>query len=387
MQLFLTVLVISILSGAEVDLFIPSFPEIQKVFDLSPVMVQLTLSANYIAYAVCALFAGSLGDRFNRRIVILYSLVIFILGSICCASAPHYSLLVLGRFLQGVGMAGPAVLGYVVIADAYSLEKQITMMGMLNGAVTIAMAFAPIIGSYVNLYFNWRANFVVLLCLGIFAFITSYFYIPDRKGDKDISLSPKTYVPLLSSPKLMIFVISLSLSGISYWAFIGMAPILYMDGLGVELKHFGYYQGAIAFAFGIVSILSPKIINRFGLKNSLYYSLIICFILSILMAIVAILQINSAFLITLLMSLYGAAVVLPIQILFPVALQVIANSKGRISALMNSIRLILTAVVLEIISYFYAGDFLLLGLSVVLLMMASLVMFRHIVKKDWVEFT
>lgn len=386
MQLFLTVLIISILYGAEVDLFIPSFPEIQEAFHLSPFLVQLTLSANYISYAVCALFAGSLGDRYNRKTVILWSLLIFILGSICCVFAPHYAMLVLGRFMQGIGMAGPAVLAYVLLADEYPLEKQITLMGLLNGMVTIAMAFAPVVGSYVNLYLGWRANFVVLLALGLIALITSYIFIPNRNGDNTISLSPKTYMPLLSSTKLMLFVLSLSFVGISYWAFIGMAPILYMEGLGVELKHFGFYQGTIAFAFGIISIFSPKIIKYCGLKNSLYCSLAACFVISIVMTAIAFLRVKSPLLITAIMSLYGMAVVFPVSILFPVMLDVIANSKGRISALMNSFRLILTAVVLEIISYFYVGDFFLLGLFIVALILISLVMFRHILVNDWVQF-
>lgn len=385
MQLFFTVLIISILYGAEVDLFIPSFPEIQEVFDLTPFMVQLTLSANYLAYAVCALFAGSMGDRFNRKTVMLWSLAIFIAGSICCVMASHYAVLVFGRFLQGIGMAGPAVLAYVVIADAYPLSKQIPMMGLLNGMVTIAMAAAPVFGSYINLYFDWRANFIVLLVLGIISFITSYMYIPDRHGDRTISLSPTAYLPLLTSKKLMLFVTCLCLEGISYWSFIGMSPILYMDGMGVELKNFGYYQGSLALSFGIVSILSPKIIARFGLKNSLYYSQIACFVISLVMIPIAFLKINSPLLITVLMSMYGAAVAFPVQILFPIMLEVIANSKGRISALMNCLRLVMTAVVLEVISYYYAGNFMHLGLSIVCMMIVSLLIMRHIMRKDWIQ--
>jgi DHA1 family bicyclomycin/chloramphenicol resistance-like MFS transporter len=40
---FITILLIQILAGMEIDLFIPSFPELQKVFCLSPFLVQLTL--------------------------------------------------------------------------------------------------------------------------------------------------------------------------------------------------------------------------------------------------------------------------------------------------------------------------------------------------------
>lgn len=386
LKIFLTVLMISILYGTEVDLFIPSFPDIQKTFALSPFLVQLTLSINYIAYAACAIFAGSLGDRFNRRLVILYSLGVFVVGSICCVCAFHFSLLVFGRFLQGIGIAGPAVLAFVVISDTYPRQKQIAVLGLLSGVVTIAMAFAPVIGSYVNLYFNWRANFIILLIVGILSFIISYMYIPDHAGDESISLSPKAYLPLLKSSKVMAFIMSLTLTGVAYWAFIGMAPILYMDGLGVELKNFGYYQGAISLAFGIVSLLSPRIINILGLKNSLHYSLVGCFLTSLLIVVIATLGINSPLMITAAMVLFSIFVVFPVQIMFPEALHIVPNTKARVSALMNSLRLILTAGVLEVISYFYTGDFFLLGITTAMLMLISLFLIVYILNKKWMHF-
>ena len=72
---FFTALCIALLAGMEVDLFVPSFPELTHVFQLTPLtpfMVQLTLSLNFIAYCTCALFTGALGDRFGRRPVLLW---------------------------------------------------------------------------------------------------------------------------------------------------------------------------------------------------------------------------------------------------------------------------------------------------------------------------
>lgn len=381
----LTVLIISILYGTEVDLFIPSFPDIQKTFELSPFLVQLTLSVNYIAYGICALLAGSLGDRFNRRQVIVYSLGIFVLGSACCVFSVHYPLLVFGRFLQGMGIAGPAVLGFVVITDVYPQEEHIPVMGVLNGMTTIAMAFAPVVGSYINLFFNWRANFIVLLGLGIFSFITSYLYIPNHKGNTSLPVSKTSYWPLLRSVKLMTIILCLSLSGVAYWSFIGMAPILYMNSLGVKLKHFGYYQGAICLSFGAVCLLMPQITHRYGLKNSFYYSLAGCLLVSIFIFFITIIDTKSPLTITTAMVLFGAFIAIPVQILFPKSLYVVPNSKARASALVNSTRLALTAIVLEVVSYYYTGNFFLLGMTITVLMMISLLIFVYITYKHWIK--
>jgi DHA1 family bicyclomycin/chloramphenicol resistance-like MFS transporter len=384
-MLYLTILIIGILTGAEVDLFIPSFPELQKIYDLSPFLVQLTLSVNFIAYCVCSLFAGALGDRYNRRTVILVSLAVFVVGSLFCVFSMNYSMLIVGRFLQGAGMAGPAVMGYVIIADQYPIEKQAAMLGTLNGMVTLMMALAPVLGSYVNLYFSWRGNFVILLGLGIVCLILGYFVIPYRAGDKAVSLSPKTYLPLLASKKLMTFVWGIGFLVVPYWVFIGMAPILYMEDMGVDIRHFGFYQGAIAGVFSVVSIFSPKILERFGQMNCLSYSKKISFVAAIGALIMTLLDVHHPLIITGLMLVFAGAVVFPINILYPLSLELVENAKSRTAALIQGLRLLLTAFFLELISYFYTGKFMPIGLAIFFTTMISLLFIRKIFHRGWAK--
>lgn len=89
---FFTCVLISLLSGMEVDLFVPSFPELIRAFNLTPPLVQLTLSLNFVAYCICSLFAGMLGDRYGKRPILLVGLLIFVLGSFLCMT-PHFGML------------------------------------------------------------------------------------------------------------------------------------------------------------------------------------------------------------------------------------------------------------------------------------------------------
>ena len=90
--------------------------------------------------------------------------------------------------------------------------------------------------------------------------------------------------------------------------------------------------------------------------------------------------------ITAAMVLFSIFVVFPVQIMFPEALHIVPNTKARVSALMNSLRLILTAGVLEVISYFYTGDFFLLGITTAVLMLISLFLIVYILNKKWMHF-
>jgi DHA1 family bicyclomycin/chloramphenicol resistance-like MFS transporter len=108
---FITVIIIEILAGAEIDIFVPSFPELQRVFGLSPFMVELTLFVNLIAHCLTSLLVGNLGDRYGHKPLIILGLIIFIAGSILCSFTNIYWVLLFGRFLQGVGISNGIRLG------------------------------------------------------------------------------------------------------------------------------------------------------------------------------------------------------------------------------------------------------------------------------------
>ncbi len=367
MYKFITILLIQVLCGMEMDLFIPSFPELQQVFSLTPAMVQLTISLNFVSFCVCSLFAGFLGDRFNRRHVLLLGMLIFVLGSICCVFAPNFTCLLLGRFLQGIGISAPAILSFPVLLEAYDSDKQAGVMGVINGVKTLAMAIAPVIGSFVNLYFNWRANFSILLILGFICLIAACFTVPSKPGDKTLSFSIRSYAVLIKSKNYLSLVMGVSLPVGAYWMFMGMAPIFYMEGMKVSLKHFGYYQGSLSLAFALVCILSPMLFNKYKQKSLLLFGLTLCVLSVMLILGLLILDINQPLWITSVLILFSIGIVFPINILYPLSLDVVPDTKGRSAGLGQAFVLLLTAVLLELVSLCYQGKFMPMGIAMFIL--------------------
>lgn len=376
-MLFIAVAFVFFLAGMEIDIFIPSYPELQQQFDLSPVKVQLCLSLNFVTYCIGSLYAGALGDHYGLRKVILYGLAIFVAGSIACCFATDFTYILIGRILQGLGMAAPASLGYVVIAEQYSPEKQASMLGTLNGFITVAMAFAPVIGSYVTIYGGWRGNFAVLLGLALVSLSLCFFLLPyDNRKRENIPLSLKTYLPLLQSKVFRTYLFFICAYICSYWTFIGMGSILYIEGFGVPLSNFGYYQGAIAGSFAIISFLSPVFLSKFGHPKCFKVAVILITILAVAIGIVAVCDIRNPLLITMLMCLFAMPMVVPVNIIYPLSLDVIPETKSRAAALINVARLVGSAICIEFISFIYDGRFMQLGLLILGLSIVGLVFAR-----------
>src|SRR3990167_11342827 len=129
-------------------------------------------------------------------------------------------------------------------------------MAMLNGSMNTAAAAAPVLGSYIALYFHWQGNFAVLLMLGLIVLLVAIFFIPSYKLPKNPeAIFPHGYIQLFRSKPLMLLITTLLFIFVPYWIFVGMSPLLYIKDLGVSLHYFGLYQGVLALVFAIGSVL------------------------------------------------------------------------------------------------------------------------------------
>lgn len=156
-----------------------------------------------------------------------------------------------------------------------------------------------------------------------------------------------------------------------YWIFIGIAPILYMQDLGVSLEYFGLYQGSIAALFSIMSFTSGYCFKKFGVKRCFYFG-IICVVLFLLGSItLAIFNINDPLIITAVMILLSLGIIYPINILWPMLLEAIPDGKARMTAIFTSARLILTAIGLQLV-----GGYI---MALLLLLESPYVLLRHLV--------
>ncbi|MGV2432298.1 MAG UNVERIFIED_CONTAM: MFS transporter [Rickettsiaceae bacterium] len=383
MPLILTLLIGWILYGIEMDMFVPSLPEMRNIFGISTFLIELTIGVNCIAHCIASLFVGNLGDNFGYRPILLYCMVIFVIGSILCCFASYYEILLLGRFLQGIGMAGTTTLAYLILTNIYSTQKQQEILGLLNGVITIVMTLAPLIGSYIALLFGWRGNFIALLVIGLLNLLCSYLFIPQHSPQGNASLSLKEYSIIFQSKKTMDYILLICFSVVPYWIFIAISPILYMEGMGVKLEMFGFYQGALALIFSIFSFANGLLIRNFGTLKYVYFG-IICYLVFIILCLITVfLGVNNPIIITLLMLLLSIGTIIPCNIFYPMMFEILPESKGKTSALLTSLRMIVIATGIQFVSYFYDGTFFTLGLIICLFVILNLFFtYRLLIQKN-----
>jgi DHA1 family bicyclomycin/chloramphenicol resistance-like MFS transporter len=367
----------------EIDICVPSFPEIQNAFGISSFAVEFILGINLLTHCVGGLVAGNLGDKYGRKPVILFGLALFIFGSLTCALSESYCALLVGRFIQGIGISCPSVLAYVIIPDAYDIKTHQKLLGLLNFFSTLAMAVAPIIGSYATLLFGWRGNFYLLLFLGIVCYVLGYFFLPTAVKNNNVSLGLSEYAKILKNKKAIHYVFTICSFVIGYWVFIAMAPLLYINDLGVKLEHFGWYQGSLAAIFAIVSLSSEKLYSLFGVKKCFEggIALVVLALASILALLFA--EVKNPLLITSALAILSAGIICPVNILCPYSFKAIAPSeKGKLNALIALVKYGSISLLVQTTSFFYNRSFLAVGLTIFATIVVALFFCARLLKMD-----
>jgi MFS family permease len=97
---------------------------------LSPLDLQWVMNAELLPLAALTLVAGALGDRFGQKRIFLAGIALFGLGAAAIGFAPSFALLIVGRFLQGLGEALILPNGLSVLGQAFPADKKARAVGI-----------------------------------------------------------------------------------------------------------------------------------------------------------------------------------------------------------------------------------------------------------------
>src|SRR5215467_9103417 len=262
---FALTLLLSLLTALgplSMDMYLPSLPDIGRTLNAPTLQVQLTISSYLFGFAVGQIFYGPVSDRFGRRPILLAALVLYALATIGCALAQSIGALIGLRFLQAVGGAGAIVLARAVVRDIYSgtrAGRELSLMGAITG---VAPIIAPVIGGVLQIWFGWRASFVLLVAFAVMI------------GSIAARLLPETLREPINTPYSLIAMGEMYRSVAVHRAFIGLfawisgAPVVMQSAI-YNLSPFGFGATFAVGAGGYVlgTLIAARIVMRFGLNR------------------------------------------------------------------------------------------------------------------------
>jgi MFS transporter, DHA1 family, multidrug resistance protein len=246
-----------------IDMYLPAMPVMEQVFHTSAAAVQTTMVTFLVGFALGQSIYGPLTDRFGRKPPLYGSLVLFIGSSAACALSPSIPMIAAFRLVQAVAACGGSVVSRAMVRDLFPPEDLRRVFSMLVLVLGVSPVIAPLIGSYLLLWFGWKAAFVTQALLGCACLAGMHFRLPESLSHDDkrplrLDMIRSSYTQLVQDRTFLGASVVCGFSSAGTFAYITSAPFVFISLYKVPTEHFGWLFGSIAAGMVVASQINGR---------------------------------------------------------------------------------------------------------------------------------
>lgn len=178
----LTLAAIQFTTNLDFLIILPLGPQYMRVMDINPAQFNLIVAAYAIAAGISGVAAGFFLDHFDRKTALLWLFLGFALGTLLCALAPTYHLLVAARTVAGAfgGVSGALILA--IIGDVIPEERRGAAMGLVMSSFSVASIVGVPMGLVVASKFSWHVPFFAIAGISLPILLATVRIVPSLRG-------------------------------------------------------------------------------------------------------------------------------------------------------------------------------------------------------------
>jgi DHA1 family bicyclomycin/chloramphenicol resistance-like MFS transporter len=280
------------LAAMSIDMVLPALPAIGASLGVERSNDnQLVVSLLFLGFGVGQLFYGPLSDSVGRKPAAFAGLTLFSAGCVLALTSRSFPMMLAGRFLQGIGVAGPRTITLALVRDRFEGREMARVMSLITVVFILVPVVAPAIGQTVLALSGWRAIFGVYLATGLVA--TIWFAVRQEE-----TLPTERRIPLglgriaaatrevVGHRQSIGYTVA---SGLIFGALLGYLSsaqqiLQQLYALG---PRFPLFFAMVAIAIGAASFANASLVIRYGMRMLANLSLRGIFLVSVVFAAIA----------------------------------------------------------------------------------------------------
>ena len=210
-----------------------------------------------LVFASLLITLGHTGDVWGRRRLFLTGTVVFVAASLVAAAAPSGSVLILGRFLQGIGgaMILPATLS--TVNATFSGHDRAIAFAIWGSTIGGVAALGPLLGGWLTTDYSWRWAFLINVPIGAVVVAGIVFVVPETR-EPDLRRGVDWWGNLLLISGLATLVFGLVEGGqYGWWQLVAQ-----FDAPGIRWPEGWPSPVAVAFVVSVISLVGFAFLER-----------------------------------------------------------------------------------------------------------------------------
>lgn len=257
-----------LLSPLAIDIYLPSMPTMAAEFAVSASDVQSTIVLFLFAMGLGQVLIGPLADRYGRRPVAIFGVLLYGASSLLAAAAIEFHWLQIARLLQGLAACSTSIVVFSAVRDCYDQKEGAKIYSYLNGAICVIPALAPTLGGLLAMQFGWRSTFVFMTLYAMLMMLVVGYRLPETRPANTVTTGPLyrwgRYKPVLGNTHFLFYAFACMSAMAAILCYVSYAPVWLIGHLGLSELMFSGLFGFNA-VFNIVACFTaPLVIRKLG---------------------------------------------------------------------------------------------------------------------------
>ncbi|GAA6150844.1 multidrug effflux MFS transporter [Pseudoteredinibacter isoporae] len=254
-----------------IDAMLPALAQIGDELNVdNPNQVQLIIAYLFLGLGVGQIVFGPLSDSIGRKPTIYIGLGIYLLGCLLSMFAEDFDTMLMGRLLQGLGLAGPRVVTMAIVRDLYKGREMARVMSFMMTIFILVPALAPSLGQLVLWLADWRMIFSSFVILGVLIWCWLGLRQPetlsaDQRRRFHIIDIAKGFAFVFKQPTAIGYTAAAGFVSGSFVAFLSTSQQILEIQLGGG-KYFPLLFACLALCLGAASVVNARIVVRYGMR-------------------------------------------------------------------------------------------------------------------------
>ncbi|MBO0140641.1 MFS transporter [Agrobacterium sp. Ap1] len=201
--------------------------DVSKDLGVSISAAGLLISGYALGVVIGAPILGAISGKWSKKTLLMALMVVFTIGNLACAIAPHYWTLMAARVLTAFAHASFFGVGSVVATSLVAPNKKASAIAIMFTGLTVANILGVPFGTWLGQAYGWRSTFWAVTLIGVAAFIVIALLVPKDKASDTQEEASQGVLAVLGRRAVLLGLLTTVLSWVGVFAgFTYIAPIL-----------------------------------------------------------------------------------------------------------------------------------------------------------------